>query len=105
MSMRPFGNNLDDMFSDVAKMDVYKKDKLFESDWARIKPFLVSKGRYMISKVIEKNLDNCVQCHTDGIILKSLIEPTQKLGNDIGDLKFECEGQCIIKNSTSFKFT
>ena len=104
MSMRPMGNNLDDMFSDVAKMDVYKKNKLFESDWARIKPFLVSKGRYMISKIIEKNLDKVVQCHTDGIILTEPIEPTQKLGTDIGDLKFECEGQCKIINSTSFKF-
>ena len=102
--MRPMGNNLDDMFSDVAKMDVSKKDKLFECDYARIKPFLVSKGRYTISKVIERNLDNCVQCHTDGIILTEPIEPTQKLGNDIGDLKFECEGQCKIVNSTSFKF-
>ena len=104
MSMRPMGNNLDDMFSEKLKMDVYKKDKFYECDYARIKPFLVAKGRYMISKIIEKNLDNVVHCHTDGIILKNPIDSNQKLGNDIGDLNFECEGQCVIKNATDFKF-
>ena len=66
-------------------------DEYYETDWARIKPFLVAKGRYNISKVIEKNLENLVYTHTDGCVFSSPIIGVT-FGCKIGDLKNE--GQC-----------
>lgn len=104
LTIKPMGRSLSSMHSNNVTMDIVKPSKMYMNDYARIKCFLVSKGRYNISKIIEKNLGNVVHVHTDGIILKQEIEPTQKLGKDIGDLAYECRGECIIKNCTNFKF-
>jgi len=87
-------------------VDICKPSKRYETDFARIKPFLVAKGRYVISKVIEKNLDNVVYVHTDSVILTKPIKDV-KLGSNIGELKFEefveeCE---IINGNTKKGFT
>ena len=88
---------LADIDSDVLIMDTVIKDKFYLNSFARIKPFITAKARYMISKLIEKNIDNLVYCHTDSMVLKNKIHKSVKLGNDLGDLKSEgfCSN-CII---------
>lgn len=103
MTQMPLGRNLDDMYSTKTCIDIVRSDKLYENDFARMKPFLVARGRYLISKIIEKNLDICVHVHTDSVILKKPIHKDQILGSDIGDLKFESEGDVFVKNCTNFK--
>ena len=82
---------------------VAKKEKRYETNWARMEPFIVASGRLKISNMILPNIENVVRCHTDGIILKKPIANV-KLGSDIGDLKFEESGTCHIINSNDFKF-
>ena len=82
---------------------VAKKEKRYETNWARMEPFIVASGRLNISNMILPNIENVVRCHTDGIILKKPIANV-KLGSDIGDLKFEGLGTCHIINSKDFKF-
>lgn len=86
------------------KFELVDSNKPYETSFARIKPFIMAKSRYMISKVIEKNLDNILYCHTDGIILKSPISNDTKLGDDLGDLQFKGSSKCIIKNAIDVKF-
>jgi hypothetical protein len=103
VSQRPMGNDLNAMFSGKHLVEITSEEKYYENNFARIKPFLVAKGRSVISKIIEQNLENVVHCHTDGLILKKPIHKDQKLGTDIGDLVFEGEGVCFVKNSTNFR--
>lgn len=86
------------------KFELVDSQKPYETSFARIKPFIIAKSRYMISKVIEKNLDNVVYCHTDGIILKNPISENTKLGDNLGDLQFKGSSHCIIKNAIDVKF-
>jgi hypothetical protein len=63
-------------------------DKQYKSGWARIAPFLLSKSRNIISKMIEPYKNICVRCHTDSMLLSK--QPKDiKLGNNIGELVFE----------------
>ena len=52
-------------------------------------PFILSKGREKIAKIIDSiGNENIVRCHTDGIISKIYPENI-KLGFELGNLKFE----------------
>jgi len=63
-------------------------ERIYKYGWARIMPFLISKGRSIISKIIEPYEDIAIRCHTDGILFKS--EPVGlKYGYKIGDFIFE----------------
>jgi hypothetical protein len=79
------------------------KDNYYETNFARIKPFLLSYGRTMIAKIILKNLDTVVRCHTDGIICSKRITNIE-FGNNLGNLKEEGKGDCTITNSNTYKF-
>ena len=79
------------------------KDKYYETNFARLKPFLLSYGRVMIAKIINKNIDDVVRCHTDGIICTKEITNIE-IGNDLGQLKFEGTGICKIKNANTYSF-
>lgn len=76
---------------------------LFETNYARMKPFITAAGRLKISNMIRPNLENCVRCHTDGIISRKQIKDVE-LGTDIGQLKYEGMGYCTINNSNTYKF-
>ena len=81
-----------------------KNNQEYETNYARFKPFLLSKGRHMIGKIIEPHLQYIKHVHTDGCIsTKDLTKDLEKfIGNDIGELKYE--GFCkttIIKNCNS----
>jgi len=77
------------------------KDKFYELDFARIKPFLLSYGRTKTSNIILTNINNVVRVHTDGYIVKEPITNV-KLGDDIGDLKYEGKGEVNIKNCNTY---
>jgi hypothetical protein len=83
--------------------NVYKKEKYYLLPYARIAPFILALGRRKISNIILKNLDTCLRCHTDGIILSEPIKDVV-LGNKLGDLKFEKSGKCKISNSNTYNF-
>ena len=92
-SIMPYNN------SDNIRINTYKKSDQFVSGWARIAPFIMSKGREKIAKIIDTfGNDNIVRCHTDGIISK--VYPNNiELGENLGSLKFEESSDNItIKN-------
>ena len=100
LSIMPLGNNINSV-SQV--FETIRKSKRYETNFARMKPFLVAKGRYMISKIIEKNLENVVYCHTDGIVLKKRAKDVI-IGSNIGELKFEEKSKkCEIVNGVTKK--
>ena len=100
LMMCPIGNGCD---VKGFMIDTCVKGKLYENDYARIKPFLVAKARYNISKVVEKNLDSLVYSHTDSVILTEEIKDI-KLGSEIGSLKFEEYSDNIeVVNSNTVK--
>jgi len=93
---------------------ITNNDKQFKLGFGRIKPFLISKGRSMISKIIEPynnnlvrtnepniyNIVKIVRCHTDGFLLTH--KPIDlSIGNNIGELKYEGynDNYYKIKNS------
>jgi hypothetical protein len=80
----------------------YKIDNYYKTNYARILPFLIAKGRYMICSIAQKNLANVVRIATDGIVLTQPIQGIE-LGKDIGMLKYE--GCCPIfkvKSNTTY---
>ena len=83
------------------KINTYKKTDQYVSGFARIGPYIMSKAREKIAKIIDKfGNDNIVRCHTDGIISK--IYPNIELGENLGNLKFEeSSNNIIVKNCNS----
>ena len=75
----------------------FGKDAYFKSQFARFKPFLWAKARFMMSKVIQPINNIIVKCITDGIIT------TQKIDcyNTMGKLKYEgyCPNIEIVNNA------
>ncbi|GAM28353.1 hypothetical protein SAMD00019534_115290 [Acytostelium subglobosum LB1] len=79
----------------------------FDTPFARIMPFIISRGRKMIGTIIKDDIDCIKRVHTDGFVStkpwkekrgkKSLDYP--KIGEECGDLKYE--GYCpnaIVNN-------
>ena len=86
-------------YNDGSRMiHVLKNDKMFKSSFARLAPFLLSKGREKIAKIIDPIQNIVLRCHTDGIICSE--EPKNiKLGCKMGDLAFEgYKNKIQIKN-------
>lgn len=79
----------------VVKM--IRQDDQFNTRFARIAPFLTSRCRCMMSRIIEPHLKNIVRVHTDGFISKEELSfekkgrkiDSVKIGKQLGDLKFE----------------
>jgi hypothetical protein len=102
LKMLPDGDDIDACLNSKKYITLQPHERAYEYNYARIKPFLVAKGRYMISQIIEKNLNNCVRVHTDGILLKHKIKDVT-LGNNIGELKYEgLSLDCQIYNSNIY---
>ncbi|CAG8668453.1 13988_t:CDS:2 [Acaulospora morrowiae] len=67
--------------------------------YSRIKPFLLVSARKKISEIV-RPLGDQVKCiHTDGFIVAGQVN--LKTGIEMGELKFEKRGVCIIKNCIS----
>ena len=56
--------------SDNYKIQTISYDNMFKTNFARLGPFILSKGRQIISRIIEKHLNDIVRVHTDGFIAK-----------------------------------
>jgi len=82
-------------------VSLYKPQKMYVYDFARIGPFIIAKGRENINSLIYPFLDKVKRVHTDGFIMTEAL-PTEMLGGGIGDLKLEEASQsCTIKNVMS----
>jgi hypothetical protein len=77
-----------------------KQSKFYKTGFARLSPFLISQGRYQMSKILYQHRENVKQCHTDGFICDKLLD--FKTGDKMGDLIFEgkCD-YCIINHVNS----
>lgn len=93
-----FGNN-------HVTLKSLKLDTQYITDFARLGPFLLSRCRCMMSRIIERNIDNVVRVHTDGFISTKKMKFKRqdnncpidqvKLGTDLGDIKFEGHRELI----------
>ena len=83
------------------KHEIHTQDNTvyFKHDFARIKPFILSKGRYKISTTILPYAGDLLFCHTDSMILSK--RPDIKTGTGLGDLRDEgyCESLNINKSA------
>lgn len=68
----------------------FKKDHPYTSNWARLKPFMLAKGRVKIADAILPIIDRVHYCHTDSMIID--VDPETlniKTSMQLGDLKYE----------------
>ena len=72
---------------------IHTKRKAFRFPYARMKPFMLAKGREKILNICDKYMDDIVRIHTDGFYVKRKIDDI-KLGTELGELKYE--GFCPV---------
>ena len=85
----------------VDKITVMNKLNPMETRFGRLKPFLLSMGRYIMSKLIEDDAlnGNIVKIHTDGFcVINNGEQNDYKINNKLGGLKIEKEGNYFIQN-------
>jgi len=85
--MCPVGNDL--KHKKVYKIDIISKEYYYESNYARLGPFMLAKGRYVIAQHVLKNINDIVYINTDGYVLKDKPSKELKFGKELGDLKME----------------
>ena len=93
----------DDKKVEVLHIVLTKQNKYYKTGFARLSPFLISKGRSMISGILYPYRESVKYCHTDCGIFSEKPEGI-KSGNNIGD--FTLEGYCenvIIENCTNVR--
>jgi hypothetical protein len=80
----------------IIKYAKYEKQNIYT--WARIKPFLLAKGRSIISKIMEPYKNILIRCHTDGVYFSE--EPKDiKYGSQLGELRYEGLHDILINQS------
>ena len=96
ISLRPYKHN-----DDVDIMECVSKKNYYKTSFARLSPFLISRGRFNISNIVMPHKENVHRIHTDGFISDKKLDI--KLGENIGDLVFEgyCENCNIINCSNN----
>ena len=85
----------------IDKITVINKSNPMETRFGRMKPFLLSKGRYIMSKLIDEDAleGNIVKIHTDGFcVINNGKQNDYKTNKKLGGLKIEKEGRYYIKN-------
>lgn len=90
----PIGNIDDGQY--LVKFSKY--NVRYENSHARICPFLLAKGREMISKLIQPNQEFIIRSHTDSMISTKKLDI--ETGDELGDLKYygHCENLKIVNN-------
>ena len=74
-------------------------DSFYKSNFARLKPFLLSKARSNICSIILPYKDTVVKCHTDSLLCSAKPEGI-KTGLKLGDLAYEgYYSHCIVKSN------
>ena len=92
-SIKPFDD-------DTTHIETYHNDNQFKTGFARIMPFLTSKGRSIVSKTMEPYVNDVVRCHTDGFIT---IRPIDfKYGCKLGDIRYEGFNKNYFKIKNSY---
>ena len=85
-----------DEYDKITVINIYNP---CETRYARLKPFMLAMGRYIIGKDIEEDVlnDKIVKIHTDGFCV---IEGGKeyKISDELGGLKIEKQGLYHIKN-------
>ena len=82
------------------KLDIVRYSNYYETNFARIAPYLLARGRALLSRHMEPNIEHIRRVHTDGYI--SAVKLDVKTGSDIGELKFEgYSTHCKITNNIS----
>jgi hypothetical protein len=79
---------------DTTLVQYVKNDKVYKTNFARICPFLIAKGRSDISKIMEPYKHSVKRVHTDGFILSEEGKEI-KIGDELGDLVFEGYNETI----------
>ena len=79
-------------------LDIANNDYFYKNNYARLKPFLIAKGRSVISNLMFPHKEFIKRCHTDGFISSKKLDI--KTGNKLGDLVYEgyCENVIIKTN-------
>jgi hypothetical protein len=74
-------------------------DTYYKSNFARLKPFLLSKARSNICNIMLPYKDSVVKCHTDSMLVAKIPKDI-KIGLKLGDLAYEgYYKHCIVKNN------
>ena len=98
INIRPSHHNEDENIIEYAY-----NDNAYKSGWGRIGVFLISKGKSIISKIIEPYKEICVRSHTDSMVVTKYPEGIIT-GNKLGELAYEgYANNCVIKNSMNMK--
>ena len=82
-------------------------ERYYETSFARLAPFLLARGRRMISKIMQPHLDNIVRVHTDGFLSKVPLKfkkqsqslDSVKIGSNFGDLSAKYHPHLIVHNA------
>jgi hypothetical protein len=76
-----------------------KKKSPYDTPFARLKPFMLAKGRDKIGKYIDQHIDHVIRCHTDSMVTNIKLDiPTSM---ELGDMKFEAYHQLsMVINQT-----
>lgn len=79
------------------RVEYYKNEQIFSTDYARMGPFLLARGRERVARIAFKNRDSIKRIHTDSFF--STKKLPNKTGNNLGQLKYEgyCQN-CEIVN-------
>ena len=88
---------------DITFVKYANNDSYYKSNFARLKPFLLSKARSNICDIILPYKDNVVKAHTDSMILSQFPKDI-KTGLKLGDLAYE--GYCnyiVVRNNAKEK--
>lgn len=85
---------------DILIIKTINQNDIYVSNFGRIQPFILSRGRFMISDIMKPIKETIKRVHTDGFI--STTNDNLIHGNKIGDLVYEgyCE-DCKIINCNS----
>ena len=79
------------------KIEYYESHKPYETNFARMKPFITARGRIKIAEMMLPYIDDIYRCHTDGFI--SSKELPFILNDELGGMKLEGKSKNIhIKN-------
>ena len=89
IEMKPYNDKL----YEVVYM---KRNQPYETNWARMKPFILAKARIKISEYIAPHKEHIKRCHTDSMTSDIDLNIIHSL--ELGKMKLEKAGHCTIKN-------
>ncbi len=83
---------------DTTVIKYYDPKCVYETNHARIGPFIISRGRERLFKLIHPYINDIVKIHTDGFIATKELDI--KLGSEMGNVRYEgyCENVKIKNN-------